>query len=261
MEAIKKAVRPLIRNDAYCVPGPSVNAMVTEPNRTFYLIQPPVNYADRLKRVQEFLGPTGLSASQFEDLAQGLLTQLRADPQLAAAASGVCLPIPFGVCSIDDYGTQLETILGVVGRAYENEFPGRRFVNHRVGRLKYDVEVIQATRHDRFLGRLSRRPGVALYLPNLLQGFSVDAQRQQICDLPESMLLSGAIDTTLAMGAYPDMLARDFRTPRLECSAVRYQSGEDSFYFRADDHKLEFDCRANLGSAAGHWSGGLLFLG
>ena len=259
MEATQKAA-PLFRSEVFSMKGPSVTAAVTTPGRNFYLVQPVVNYADRLRRMEEFSGPTGLSAAEFEDRAEGLFTKLRGDILLAPTAAGVCLPVPFAARKVGDYGTDLEAVLLGTGRAYENEFPQRKFINHRKGTLASQVTVLSNTRHDRFIARLVE-PVVGLYFPNLLQGFSVDAQRQQICDLPESMLLSGPIDTALAMTAYPDVLARDFNTPGLDCSAVQWRSARCSLFFWAIGGELGFDYGTDLGIANDFYSGGVLFLG
>lgn len=263
METTTK-VTPLFRSEVICLKGPNVTAVVDSPNRYYYLVQPTVDYADRLGRIEELSGPTGLSASQFEDLAMDMLKKIRDDKHLALAAAGVCLPIPFGVRKIGDYGTDMEALLVSVGNAYENEFPQRRFTNRRKGTLTGQVTVLPNTRHDRLIVRLSE-PGVGLYFPNLMQGFSVEAQRQKVGDLPESMLLCGAIDTALAMTIYPDVLARDLNTPGLDCSAVRWQSVdrqlERSLCFKAYGDELQFGREAEFSRTNGFYSGGLLFLG
>lgn len=260
MEATTNQTATLFRSKVICFKGPNVTAAVTTPDRNFHLVQPAVDFADRLRRMEEFSGSTGLSASQFEDLAEGLFTKLRGDAQLAPTAAAICLPVPFGARKIGDYGTDLEAILLGTGRSYKNEFPTRKFTNYRKGELANQVTVFPDTRHDRFIARLSE-PGVGLYFPNLLQGFSVDAQRQQIADLPESMLLTGPLDTALVIAAYPDVLARDFNTPGLDCSAVQCQAAEHSLVFGAHDDELRFGLRAYLGFASDRYSGGLLFLG
>lgn len=146
-----------------------------------------------------------------------------------------------------------------VNHSYKQEFPDRKFNNLRQGTLAGQVNMVDVSRHKQLIERAKKKPVVGLYFPNPLQGFSVDASREQMNDLPEGFYLSG-LDTVIAMIMYPDILARDVKIPGLYLTALQYKSPEYYLYFKANDDKLSFGATDYLSVAGGSYSGGLSFL-
>ena len=131
--------------------------------------------------------------------------------------------------------------------------------NYRKGDLGGKVSVVDGSRHDQLISRMKEGLVIGLHFPNPLQGFSINASREQMSTLPEGFILSG-MDTPIAMVMYPDILARDWDTPGLNL-ALQWQSAGYSLYFWACGGSLGFGRTAGLAGASGSYSGGLLFLG
>jgi hypothetical protein len=160
--------------------------------------------------------------------------------------------------AVNDYGQVLdEVLLDAVGCAYEAEFPGRKFYNQRRGKLAGEVTVVEGSHHETLLTALVKGPVVALYFPTALQGYSIQADLEQMATLPDGVLLAGALEPAAALIMYPDVLAHDGRTPGLDCAALRREGF--SLYFKADNDNLHFTDR--IPPAFGDYSGGLVVLG
>lgn len=123
------------------------------------------------------------------------------------------------------------------------------------------VSILDGTRHDQLINRLAEGTVVALYFPNALQGYSINAGWEQIATMPEGCLLAGGIDTSVAYIGYPDVLGRDGKTPVLTCDALGWESAEYSLCFHADDSDARFAYTDSLSDANDYCSGGLVFLG
>lgn len=261
---VKEALKPLFDHTGRCIPPQGLAAKVVDANRSFHLIQPKLDYAERLARFEQaFQRQLGISAAEFEDRIARAMWPLAMDPATAnLLVHGVYLPIVIPQTEISmtrDYGTVLEQeYITALARAYAAQFAVRTFTNHGARNLAGKVTVIQQS-HQRLLDAIYRRPAVGLYFPNALQGFSSPADREVMAYLPQDFLLAGAIDTAAALVGYPDVLARDWNTLELDCVAVQWQSREQSLYFKAYDDGLDLDFR-HLDVLA-LYSGGLLVLG
>ena len=122
-----------------------------------------------------------------------------------------------------------------------------------------NVRIMDKTHAD-VIGRLQAGEIIAIHFPNVLQGFSILAQREQMAGLPGALALCGAIDTAESAVMHADTLFRDFHTPGLDCAAVQWRAPGSSLYFEAYVGQADFDDRVSLGLAHGRSSGGLLFL-
>ncbi|MFY9492865.1 MAG: hypothetical protein WAP55_00015 [Minisyncoccia bacterium] len=245
------------------IPPRGLVANVCDPNRNFHLVQPTIDYAKRLYRLAESFSPGTnlLSYVAFETKCRALLEQIKADRQLANLLKGVHLPVCLPHLEVVDYGQALEEIfIPSVGRAYTLHL-AKPFTNYRQGELQGQVEIVDSSRHDRLLARMAEEAVAGIYFPNPLQGYSVHAQREQMATLPESFLLAGGLDTAAAWVMYPDVLARDGKTPGYNCSAVQWLSPGLSLYFKARGGDAHFGLEGNLAGACDFYSGGLLFLG
>lgn len=232
-------------------------------NKRFRLVQPEkISTAAILARLQRFFaGMTFVSVDEFNRRTLELLKMLKTVKQMKGLAKGVhfqiCLPqMDVG----DNYGEVLDRVfLDAVKRSYEAQFSGRTFINYRAGTLHGQVGVVDESRHGQLIKKMKRGPVVGIYFPNPMQGFSIPADRKLIHACPEGFLLTGAIDTAVAMVAKPDVLARDVNTPILDCAANSWQSSESSLYFGVKDGKFRFN--NGILDAHGSYSGGVLFVG
>lgn len=240
-----------------------LKANVCDANRNFRLDQPKletkVDY-NRITRLHECLNiDTGITAEQFKSETERLLAIIRDNTQVANITNGVWLPVVLPKLITDDLGTELGLYLEAVGNSYTKTFSDRKFYNHRKGTLGGNVSIIDGSRYDQLIERMKQGPVIGIHFPNPLQGFSINAQREQMSTLPEGFILSG-LDTAIAMVMYPDILACKYNTSGLDLPALQWQSVDYSLCFGADDDELGFGSDF-LAIADGDFSGGLLFLG
>lgn len=261
-------VRTLVDKNGCVIPSRVLKNSYCNPNPDFYRRQPEINYFERLARQKEFFpeGAGFLSAEEFEEQSRLLLDQISKDKLIKNLLKGVFLPVCFPHLKITkrNYGQiSDEVFLIAAGHSYESQFSDRgwKFYNHRKGTLKGEVEIVEGSRHDQLIKKMAQGPVPGIYFPNPMQGFSVLASREQLNFLPETLLLSGVIDAATAMVAYPDVLARDYKTPGLDLAAVSWRSAGHSLCFKAHVDSLDFPGCGPLGHARDYYSGALLFLG
>ena len=242
-----------------------LKANVCDANRDFRLDQPKldkeVDFANRILQLHGCLSiDTEVTAEQLKGETERLLAMIRENSQIANIASGVCLPVVLPKLVTDDLGAELELYLAGVNNSYAKTFGDRKFYNHRKGTLANEVSVVDGSRHDQLISRMKEGLVIGLHFPNPLQGFSINASREQMSTLPEGFILSG-VDTPIAMTMYPDILARDWNTPGLDMAALSWRSADSSLRFRALDDGLDFSRTGPLASVYVDYSGGLLFFG
>lgn len=262
LKELKENIQKLFDRNGRRIPPRDLKGSVCDPNPNFKLIQPEIEYSDRLKRLLNSF-PEGLnfpSLEKFQSQSETLLKQLRQDKLLFNLPNGVWLPVCFPQFQVTDYGQNLEDVfLKAVENSYKSQFPGREFHNYQRGRLAGRVSIISGSRHEQLLVKMAEAPVVGIqFFP--LQGFSILAQKEQISTLPESLILSGAMDIATAITAYPDVLARG-NTPGYDCVANSWRSADGLLCFGAGDGELWFSGCGFFGLARGSYSGGLLFLG
>lgn len=237
-------------------------ALVYDASHKFHLNQPKVRYANRLVRLHGNLGvDTGVTAEALKEETERLLGLIRENSLTANLANGVYLPVVCPKLSTDDLGRELENYLTAVGTSYQEAFSGRRtFHNHRKGTLDGRVEIAPGSRHEELVMRMKDGPVMGLYFPNSLRGFSIKASREQMAGLPEGFILSG-LDAVIAMILYPDVLARNWKTPGIDLAALSWLSVGLSLRFKANNDFLNFLRTIDLGFAYDSFSAGLLFVG
>lgn len=255
----------LIDRNGRVIPGKDLQHAVCDANKSFHLVQPEWDPAARLMRFQKAFKPGPvMSVAQFESESSRLIAEISGDKILQNLLSGIYLPIILPKLeNFTDYGKIFkEGFLSAVKFAYEQQFSGRKFCNWWENDLAGKISIVPESRHDKLVEKMKRGFVVVIYFPNPLQGFSVLAVREQMAALPESLILAGGFDTASAMAMYPDVLARDFKTPGYDLSALSWRSPVGSLDFRADDGRLIFGSRGRLGRAVGALcSSGLLFPG
>ena len=242
-----------------------LQANVCDANRKFRLDQPKldeeVDFANRIMRLHSCLSiDTGITAEQLKTETERLLALIRENSQIANIANGVWLPVISPKLVTDDLGAELELYLTGVNNSYIKTFSDRKFYNHRKGTLANKVNIVDGSRHDQLIEKMKQGPVMGIHFPNPLQGFSINANQEQMLTLPEGFILSG-MDIPIVMMMYPDILARDYNTPGLDMAALSWQSVGYSFFFKTYDDRLDFDYTDNLTYTDDDYSGGLLFLG
>ena len=260
--AFEDVIRKLIDKNGRCIPK-ELTGNVCDPNKNFKLVQPKIDYAERINSLTSLYAEMMqlISTEEFAKRSEELFEQLRNDSLLLNLLNGVWLPICLPKLEVTDYGKSLEEIFLVVAeKSYRQQFPNRSFNNYRKGELTGKVGIIEGSGHEKLLAKMAEGPVVGiLFFPT--QGFSINAGRQQMAVLPESLLLSGAIDIMTAVAMYPDVLGKNYNTPGYLCAANSWQSAEYSLYAKANDGYFNFNCTDNLADANDSYSSGLLFIG
>lgn len=261
---LEETIRMLFDKNGRRIPQ-GLNARVIDPDNDFYLSQPEMttldDYGSRILRLHNNLGiNTGITAERFKREIERQLVLIQGNPRVANILNGVWLPMILPKLETDDLGMVLGQYLEAAERSYVRTFPNRKFNNYRKGELKDKVSVAESTRYSDLVKRMQQGPVVVIYVPNSLQGFSINASREQVESLPESFAVSG-LDTIIAMVMYPDVVARDWHTPGLDLAALSWQSADYSLCFKANDDKLDFGCGGNLAFASVYSSAGLVFFG
>jgi len=252
----------LVDGNGRCIPINGLKGEVVDVNRDFRLVQPEIDYSTILSRLQQFFASEMkfVSLEEFEIRSAALIARIRDDKQVVNLLKGVYLPICLPQITVADYGRTLEDIfLPAVECAYKAQFPNRSFYNYRAGELASQVGIVEESRHQRLIEKMSEGPVVLIHFPNPLQGFPIPADRKMIGAFPEGFMLSGAIDTATSLVAHPATLARDWNMPGLDCSPNSWQSAGYSLYFKAHGDLLLFGRRSPL--ADDGCSGGLSFVG
>ncbi len=249
------------------IPPKGFQNAVCDPDKDFYLIQPQFktqeDFAIPFVRFQEAFHPGPMSVADFEGKTRKLLDEISSNKNLANLLKGVYLPIILPKLeNFTDHGTTLEQVfLQAVESSYKKQFPGCKFGNWRKGELAYRVDIVEGSRHEKLIEKMKQGIVYAIYFPNPLQGFSVFASREQMKDLPESLILAGGFDTAAALTMYPEILARNGHIPRHNLAALQWRASGCSLCFEAYDDRLNFNYGVFLSDAHDNYSSGLLFLG
>ncbi|MFA7286725.1 MAG: hypothetical protein WC052_03650 [Patescibacteria group bacterium] len=247
---------------------PGLKAAVTRPTAIHQLHQPELDYADILPRlVAAFLGVESMANSlfalgtiAFKAQSDALLAKIAATPSIANILNGVHLPIVIPQFEVTDYGHALQQVFfPAVGQSYESQFPRRHFHQHLSAKLAGNVSIVNGSRHERLVERMKDGPVVGIYFPNPLQGWSVDAQREQMGNLYSGLLLAGGIDSAIAQVMYPGELSLDANTPYRYMAAIKLPG--KSLYFNPMENWLTVSEDGITGATRGYYSGGLTFIG
>lgn len=263
---IVPAIQKLFDKNGRRIKPKELKSAVCDPDKDYFVHQPSVSYKDRLCKGFTNTGLNAfMSLADFSDKAEKLLNQLRSSEQLKNLLKGPYLPIIIPKTHLTDLGAMTEDLVKAAGKSYQNHFTklfGKRsFTNHRKSELEGQVTVVNGSRYERVVENIQKESMVGIYFPTVLQGFSVHADIKQMVSLPESLILSGPLDITMAFAMYPDVLGRYGYTPVYDCSAVNWRSSGYSLYFRSDEGVAYFDGRVYLSLARGCYSGGMLFVG
>ncbi|MFA5954299.1 MAG: hypothetical protein WC817_02060 [Patescibacteria group bacterium] len=241
-----------------------IKAAVCAPDFTYNPDQAACDYTapwGRLSSTFEGESLLALGEAGFKCKSEALLAQIASTPSIANILKAVHLPIVIPQFDVSDYGRALkETFLPAVGRSYETRFPARKFCQNIEGDLIEQVSIVEGSRHERLVERMRGGPVVGIYFPNPLQGWSINAQREQMEDLYEGFLLTGGVDSSIGQVMYPAELARDRMTLLYDMAALQWRSG-GSLFFGPRDSRISVSGRSYLELGYCDYSGGLLFVG
>lgn len=260
---LKQAVIKWFDKHGRRIPPRTLLADVTPADTNYHLVQPALDYALRFDRLVKHLHlGREISLADFGSRAEAILRSLRQGDNAKPLLNGVYLPFCLPKVEVTDYGKVLdEMFLPAVGASYKQRFPKRNFNNYCEGKLAGQVTVIPGSRHEQLVAAMAKGVVVGIYFPNCLQGFSVDAAREQMTALQEQFLLVGGFEASACMIAYPDILARDNKTPILDLAALQWLSTDDSLHFGAGCDSAGLDGGRCCDFANGRHAGGLVVLG
>ena len=199
-----------------------------------------------------------VDAADFKQRSEMLIGKLQRDERLAPILNGVHLPLCLPMCDIGDYGRLVsELFLPQVKRAYESTFANHHFQDSMLGKLNDQLTITRGSRQERLIEKMATEPVVGIMFPVALQGYSVQAAREQLASLPEEFVLSGVLDTCVAIITYTDVLATD-HSPTLVCAGTTWQS-DFSLCFHPGGKTLNF-CVADEAFAVGSFTPGMLYI-
>ncbi|MFH0814806.1 MAG: hypothetical protein V1902_01810 [Candidatus Falkowbacteria bacterium] len=222
-------------------------------------------FGAKLKLAQEVFNDKSLtfvSVEQFFERINALVMKIEADETIKNVLKGAWYPfvIPGGLgVTAANYGDKMDKVLlSAVARAYTKAFPNRPFHNNLNGQLSGEVTIWQGSRHERVLEAASKEPVVGIYFPTALQGYSINADREQMATLPEMFMLAGGLDTMCAMSMYAAELLRDNKTPCYDMAALAWRGWSLDCY--AYDVSAFFRDGRRLAGAYDYIAGGLVAL-
>lgn len=261
----KEIIQKLFDKNGRRIPK-DLSSSVCDPDKNFNLsmARPETikDFSNVLSGFTKLLGvkDLGITAEEFKAETERLLSLITGNDQIANIKNGTYLPLVLPKLESGDLGTALEQYLEIVGKSYKKAFRNRNFCNYRKGELSGVVKTVEGSRQDQLIEKMKQGPVVIIFFPNSLQGFSVDASREQMETLPEGFILSG-IETIIAMIMYSEVLARDYQTPGLDLAGLSWRSPAYSLHFKSGDDRLDFVRRGSLSGAGDNYSSGLSFLG
>lgn len=233
-----------------CFPFPGL----CESNNCFYLSPPSFrtveDYGRRLNSLRVCPYASDVTPTWFRDETERLTTHLYRAFEGSRIHLCTCLPVVMPRIDFSDLGSFIEICMEYVNLSYRRTFKDRGFSNRKRGELTDHVGIVHGCKQDGIIERMRKEPFVVLYFPNALQGYSIEAGREQIRLCPEGFALAG-LETIIAMMMYPDILARDLMTPGLDLGAFYWNTESYSLSFGTDGKQLGFvatkDLRGSLG--------------
>jgi hypothetical protein len=200
-----------------------------------------------------------IAPDEFESRIKDLVAKIEAEETIKNVLKGawypVCVPGGLGITP-KNYGEKLDTkIVPAVKAEYERAFSGKTFYNNLAGQLSGEVNIWTGSRHERLIEAASKGPVVGIYFPTALQGYSINAAREQMASLPEMFWLVGALDALIAQAMCSQELLRNSKTPYYDMAANTWLGRAlCGFAFEAG---VRFSRKGTLDSAHADFAGGL----
>jgi len=260
------AVKKLFDKNGRRIVPRGLKAKVCDPDKNHHVEQPALHHKERIKeRMSKGFEATGLipnlSLDDFEARVDKLILTARYKTYSVYQNlfNGVYLPIIIPKTQLTDIGEMTEELVIAAGKSYKKHFAKRSF-DYCKGELKNQVSITNGSRYEILVERIKKESVVGIYFPTTLQGYSVNADIEQMSSLPEGIILSGPLDSAMAFAMYPDVLGRNSDALVYDCAAVNWQSSEYSLFFRVYDDGATFRYGTHLFNADSNFSGGLLLI-
>jgi hypothetical protein len=267
---IVAAVQKLFDKNGRRIKPKGLSSEICDPDKDLYINQPTIDYQERFCFGFSDTGlDPGMSLEDFSDRSGKLLNRLQCSEELKSLLNGPYFPIIIPKFDFSNLGGIMKEFVEAIRKSYEKNIllklrERRPFKNHCEGELQGMLTVAYGSRYERLLKWIKKESVVGIYFPNVFQGYSVNAQREQMITLPKGLVLSGPLDVGMAFAMYPDVLGRDWDTPRHTCAAVEwhggiFDSGYLSFCGGGSDACLSKSGTSSCSDSRN--SGGLLFVG
>lgn len=220
-----------------------------------------IDYMACLKRIPSPL--SSLLTTTREELAWNafkIRASLMNNSALSNVLNGPCLPVLLPCMEIGDYGLVLDSIyLRAVTQVCLDARRCPRLRHGMAGRLAKRITQLPETRHTRLVSLMRHNSVVGLYFPLAFHGFAVAAARQCIQQLPSNFLLSGGLDTAMAMVMHPEVMfsrqGLSFTMP-----AVQWEDGQSELYFMTYGSVVIGDVGIAPHACSGDFTAGLLVI-
>lgn len=267
------AVQKLFDKNGRRIKPKGLSSAICDLHKDLYINQPNIDYQERLCFGFSDTGlDPGMSVEDFSAKTDKLLNNLQSREELKNLLNGPYFPIiipklhlsnPLGLSGM------IQEIIKAVRKSYEKNIllklrERRPFHIYDERALQGVFEVACGSRYNRLLKWINKESVVGIYFPMVFQGYSIDAQREQMITLPQGLILSGPLDVGMAFAMYPDVLGRDWNTPSYLCSAVDKIEGmwsPSSLSFSGGGSDASFGSNVVSSCSESRSSGGLLFVG
>ena len=223
------------------------------------------DYAQRLDRYKAIYTGLDMSMGEYTERALAVRERILASKETAnlerrAAGLPIILPkMDINQRSIDK--AIKKYFAPAASNAYESETGGFFFGNLILNVWDCQVKIVPESRHNRLLEAVSKGNVVAMCYPNCLQGFSAEAQIEQMKDLPKEFILSG-LDIFAAIIGFPDVIADDVWRPTYDMTALTLKPFGRNLQFTSNGCELHFNySQMKKNKACGKHAGGLVILG
>lgn len=226
--------------------------------------------AARLARVQRYLPDAKFPNSEtFFQRANAGLEVIKSNPAIAGLLNGPCCHLVFEHRSRHgDHGAYLdERLLPAVAAAYCDQSKAYSFTNYCQGALKNNVTFASKSGKKYLLAKMAEGPVVATFFPRCLQGFSVNADVEQMATLIQPaqgrFILAGPMIFGMGLQIYPEVFGPDvfsFEKKLLvnDCAAARLCN--HSFRFWANGGHVRYYNYSDLDTAFDDCAGGLVLV-
>ena len=267
MRFVKAVIAAFDRNGRR-VPPRGLKSAVCDPDCNYFLVNPiQINYAERLARaMKHFAQVFGhdaefCTADEYRIGSEATLLEVQNNTDVSNLANGPAFPIVLPRISNElarkqNLGQLVEMLVAVAKLAYEEKFSGRIFTNYRAGDLAGKVEVYPGSRQDDLMVMVAKAPVVGQqFFP--FQGFSINADREQVTTMPNDKVVLSGIEIIIAWAFWPDVLLKNNTTIGYHLAGLLWKSSGYSLYGYAGDGSAYFARYDNLGYVDDGCSAGL----
>ncbi len=110
---------------------------------------------------------------------------------LKQITNGIGVPFFLPQLDVRKHSILPQTYLEALHNACKDGFPKHQFSNQYNDKLYGSVNYVSGSRYEMLLEAMAQGDVVGIYFPTCLQGYSVDAAREQLFYLPEKFILAG----------------------------------------------------------------------